>query len=133
MSKVILDSGILSAYMNRVPAVFDELKERASRGIRIGTCTPILAEISFGIELSASRDRNFEILKRNLTSLSLWPFDKAAALTYGKLAAHLRRSGRPMQTVDMMLAAVALNLGDCVVITTDTDLEAIPELVVERW
>lgn len=133
MSKLILDSGILSAYMNRVPTVFDELRKRAAQGIRVGTCMPILAEIAFGIELSASRDRNFEILNRNLNSLRLWPFDKAAALTYGKLAANLRRSGRPMQTVDIMLAAVALNLGNCVVITTDSDLEAIPGLAVERW
>jgi hypothetical protein len=29
-----------------------------------------------------------------------------------------------MQVIDMMVAAVALSLGDCVVITTDSDLSA---------
>ena len=38
-----------------------------------------------------------------------------------------------MQTIDVMLAAVALLLDDCVVVTTDSDLSAVPELPVENW
>ncbi len=38
-----------------------------------------------------------------------------------------------MQVVDMMIGAIAMNLGDCKVVTTDSDLEAIPGLSVERW
>ena len=38
-----------------------------------------------------------------------------------------------MQVVDIMVGAIALNLGDCTVVTTDSDLLAIPGLTVERW
>ncbi len=38
-----------------------------------------------------------------------------------------------MQVVDMMLAAIALSLGDCTVVTSDTDLLAVPGLTVENW
>jgi tRNA(fMet)-specific endonuclease VapC len=33
----------------------------------------------------------------------------------------------------MQLAAVALTLGDCTVVTSDTDLAAVPGLVLESW
>jgi tRNA(fMet)-specific endonuclease VapC len=38
-----------------------------------------------------------------------------------------------MQVVDMMLAAIAMTLENCVVVTTDTDLLAVTGLTVENW
>lgn len=38
-----------------------------------------------------------------------------------------------MQVIDMMIAAIARTLGKCVVVTTDSDLLAIPGLAVENW
>jgi tRNA(fMet)-specific endonuclease VapC len=133
MKKLMLDSGIVSAFMNRRDGVFEKLQVEVRLGVRIGTCVPVVAEIASGIELSASRDRNMEILKRNLRSLTIWPFDERAAFTYGLLSAELRKKGRPMQSIDMMLAAVAINLNNCTVITTDSDLEAVPKLSVQIW
>jgi predicted nucleic acid-binding protein len=34
---------------------------------------------------------------------------------------------------DMMIAAIALALGNCTVVTMDTDLSAVPGLTVENW
>ncbi len=68
-----------------------------------------------------------------LPALTIWPFDEAAAFRYGQIFAELRQSGRPMQTVDMMVAAVALSLGSCLVVTTDSDLQSIPSLNVDIW
>jgi predicted nucleic acid-binding protein len=31
------------------------------------------------------------------------------------------------------IAAIALNLGNCTVVTTDADLSAVPGLAIERW
>ena len=41
---------------------------------------------------------------------------------YGRLYAALRRAGRPMQVVDMMIAAIARTLGNCTVVSADGDL-----------
>ena len=38
-----------------------------------------------------------------------------------------------MQAVDIMIAAIALSLGDCTVVSTDSDLLAVPGLTVENW
>ena len=42
-----------------------------------------------------------------------WPLDRAASHAFGKIAAELRRIGRPMKTIDIKLAAIAMSLGDC--------------------
>ena len=67
-----------------------------------------------------------------MVKFTLWPFDREAAEEYGRLAAHRRRTGRPMQVIDMQLAAVALSLGSTAVVTTDSDLSAVPGLAVEN-
>jgi tRNA(fMet)-specific endonuclease VapC len=64
---------------------------------------------------------------------SLCGRSKAASLEYGRVFAELRRIGRLMQQVDVMIAAIALTLGNCTVVTTDTDLAAVPGLNTENW
>jgi tRNA(fMet)-specific endonuclease VapC len=94
---------------------------------------PVVGELFAGIELSASREKNLARLIRSLNALFLWPFDRAAAEEYGRLFAALRRLGRPMQQIDIQIAAIALSLGNCTVVSKDTDLAAVPGLVVENW
>ncbi len=48
------------------------------------------------------------------------------------LKVELRRIGRPMQQIDIMIAAVARSLGSCTVVTDDSDLAAVPGLSVEN-
>ena len=59
--------------------------------------------------------------------------DAAAAFEYGRLAFELKTIGRPMGQNDIMIAAIALSLGNTTVVTMDTDLSAVPGLTVENW
>ena len=65
--------------------------------------------------------------------VTIWPYDSVAAREFGRIYAELRRIGRPMQQIDMQVAAVARTLGDCTVVTVDTDLFAVPGLSVTDW
>lgn len=103
------------------------------RGDKVGIGVTTLGEILAGIELSASREESLKITLRNLGMFVFWPFDREAAKHYAKIYAQLRRMGRPMQHIDMQLAPTAFSLGNCTVITYDTDLSAIPGLHVENW
>ena len=98
-----------------------------------GIGIPDLAELVYGIEQSTSRDRNMQRLRTTLPAWKVWPFDDKAAFEYGRLAAELKRIGRPMQQVDIMIAAITFSLGNCSVVTADTDLAAVPGLTVENW
>jgi tRNA(fMet)-specific endonuclease VapC len=133
MKRFLLDSGIVSDLVNRRNAVPERARAETARGNRLGIGMPVLAELVFGIEYGENRDRNMQALRSVLPSLKVWPFERAAAYEYGRLAAELRRSGRPMQVIDMMIAAIAIALGNCTVVTKDSDFAAIPGLTIENW
>ncbi len=69
----------------------------------------------------------------SLSSWKLWPVTEEAAFEYGRIAAELRRAGRLIGQNDMMIAAIALTLGKCTVVTMDKDFSAVPGLNVENW
>lgn len=133
MPRFLLDSGVVTDYIDRRNAVFDRARAETQKGNRVGTAVPVLAELVSGIERSQSRDRNMKSLRLALDALTLWPFDQPTAFEYGRLHAELFRIGRPMQVIDVMIAAVALTLKNTVVVTKDSDLAAVPGLTVENW
>lgn len=133
MTRFLLDSNAVNALINHHSPLAERAKEARLSGSQIGTCEPVVAEILFGFELSSRRDENVARLERNFSRIIVWPFDRKAAREYGRIAAELRRRGRPMQTIDILLAAVALTLRNCTVVTTDSDLSAVPGLTVVNW
>jgi tRNA(fMet)-specific endonuclease VapC len=133
MKRYLLDTGIMGQFLDRRGKVPQRIVDARTRGDRIGTCIPVVAELHFGVELSSSRDENKRRLKQALSRIPSWPFDQVAAEEYGRIAADLRRSGRWMQVVDIMIAAIARTLGSCTVVSMDSGFSAIPDLSVENW
>jgi tRNA(fMet)-specific endonuclease VapC len=133
MKRYLLDSNMLSPYIDRREPVAGRVRDAIRQGCRVGTCEPVVAEMLFGLQLSSQPEKNIARLMIGLRQISCWPLDRAASQAYGQLAADLRRMGRPMQTIDIMLAAIAISLGNCAVVSTDSDLLAVPGLSDENW
>jgi tRNA(fMet)-specific endonuclease VapC len=133
MIRYILDTNALSAFINHLHGVDVRVRDAKRRGNKIGTCVPVIGELFYGLELSTSRDINMKRARAALRQVTLWPFDLAAGKEFGRLRAELRRIGRSMQIVDIQLAAIALTLGNCTVVTADSDLAAVPGLRTENW
>src|SRR5262245_40700386 len=133
MRRYLLDTGIASDYINRRRDVHVRVREAVVRGDRVGICYPVLGELWAGMELSATRDENVQRMKHALARLRLWPFEGKAAEEFGRLFAHLKRSGAMIQQIDMQVAAIALSLGNCTVVSKDGDFSAVPGLSVENW
>ncbi len=102
-------------------------------GHRIGICVPVLGELWSGVECSSSRLRNFSSLRQALSTLMLWPYTAEAAEEYGRIFAELRRTGRIIQQIDLQIGAIARTLRNCIVVSKDADLSAIPGTTVENW
>jgi tRNA(fMet)-specific endonuclease VapC len=133
VTRFLLDTNMAGHYINRRQGVFDRARVEVANGNPIGIGVPVLAELVAGIEHSSSRDRNMKRLKTTLASLRLWPFDSSAAFEYGRIYAELARLGRPIGVVDMMIAAIAMTLGNCKVVSSDSDFLAVPGLKLEDW
>ena len=54
------------------------------------------------------------------------------AKAYGEIHNDLRRRGRALSQVDMMLAALARQM-KLTLVTTDRDFEALPDIRAENW
>ena len=131
--RYLLDTGIAQEFIGRNAKVVQRVDDTRRAGNRIGICTPVLGELWSGVEGSISRDRNLHRLRLALSRLVVWPYTNEAAEQFGRVFAELRRIGRPMQQIDIMVAAIAFALGNCTVVSKDTDLAAIPGLEVENW
>ena len=133
MRRYLLDTCAMGDLINRRKGVHERARSARMGGAKVGTCIPVLGELFFGIEFSQTRDENCARLIRAIAGLSFWPYTREAAEEYGRLAAYLRRVGRTMQQVNMQVAAIALTLSQCIVVSEDTDLLAVPGLDVENW
>jgi len=131
--RYLLDTGIAQEFIGRNAKVLQRVDVMRRAGNRIGICTPVLGELWSGVEGSISRDKNLHRLRLALSRLVVWPYTNEAAEQFGRVFAELRRIGRPMQQIDIMVAAIAFALGNCTVVSQDTDLAAIPGLTVENW
>jgi tRNA(fMet)-specific endonuclease VapC len=131
--RYLLDTGIAQAIANRHEGIMERANAERLRGNRIGICVPVLGKLWSGVEGSVTRERNLARLRHALSRLIIWPYTNEAAMEFGRIYAELRRIGRPMQQIDIQIAAIALTLGNTTGVTTDTDLFAVPGLTVENW
>ena len=133
MRRYVLDTGTAADWISRRGPTPARFRDVLALGARIGICTPVLGELWAGVEGSQTREQNHQRLIDFLAEIVVWPYDNAAAKQSGWLFAHLRRRGRPTQQVDIQIAAIAITLGNCTVVTKDTDFRAIPDLDIEDW
>ena len=133
MKRFLLDTKPAQDFNNNVNGVRQRADFERLRPHRIGICMPVLGELWAGIEGSDTRDENLRRLRHGLSRLVIWPFDEPAAIEFGHVFTQLKRLGRPIQQIDMQIAAIALSLGNTTVVTADGDLSAVPGLNVENW
>ncbi len=133
MRRFLLDTKPAQDFNNNRNGVRERADVERRNGNRICICVPVLGELWSGVEGSANRERSLQRLQQGLSRLILWPYDVAAAEEFGRIFNELKRIGRPMQQVDIQIAAIAFALGDCTVVTEDSDLAAVPGLPVQRW
>src|SRR5438445_13656326 len=119
MRRYLLDTNAASDYINRRPGVRERAIAEVLRGNRLGICMPVLGELWFGVENGGNQERNRQRLMLAVADWTVWPYDATAAEKYGRLAAQLKRAGRIIQQIDMQIAAIALTLGNCTVVTND--------------
>jgi tRNA(fMet)-specific endonuclease VapC len=129
--RYLLDSGPAFDYLFKRKGVDARIAALRQKGCKVGICVPVLGEIVGGLKASGSKDSSWKIARPRLAKLICWPYEKAAAYVYGQIFAELKKSGRVIQQIDKQVAAIALTLGNCTVVSYDGDLKAIPGLPVE--
>ncbi|MGC4027406.1 MAG: type II toxin-antitoxin system VapC family toxin [Steroidobacteraceae bacterium] len=125
------DSNILIAALNGEPAVLNRLAKLAPSRLRLSTI--VLSELLAGAENSripAKARAAVLQLTRHFEALS---YDTAAAQTYARIRAALERKGSPIGSMDMLIAAQALEQDLILVTDNERELRRVPGLRIENW
>ena len=132
MPDYLLDCNHLSVALRKVSPVRERIHQGRRAGHRFISCHPVLCELEVGIQQTAKPEENRRRLAQLLRHVRLWPLDAETARLYGAVYIELRRQGRALSQVDMVLAALARQ-HKLTVLTTDRDFEALKDLRVENW
>ena len=128
----MLDTNIcIYAIKNKPEQVLKKIKNNIHKGICISSIT--LAELQHGVEKSAYPERNRAALLQFLSILDIMTFDDMAAAEYGKICAYLQKQGKPIGTMDMLIAGHAKAEGMILVTNNVREFERVPELKIENW
>jgi len=128
----LLDCNHLAAALRKVSPVRERIHLARKAGHRFISCYPVLCELEVGIQQTPKPDENRRRLTQLLHQVRLWPLDTNTARLYGAIYLELRRQGRALSQVDMMIAALARQ-HELTLLTTDRDFEVLTDLRVENW
>ncbi|MCL2101774.1 MAG: type II toxin-antitoxin system VapC family toxin [Fibromonadales bacterium] len=130
--KFLLDTTIC-IYMikNNPPEVRKRFQDVSPGDVYISSVT--IAELQYGIEKSAAKEKNTLALQAFLLPLVIISFDLDSALAYGKIRNFLERQGTPIGGMDMLIAAQAIAHGFTLVTHNIREFQRIPNLKCETW
>jgi tRNA(fMet)-specific endonuclease VapC len=131
-ARYLLDTNHMSPAINPVSPLRDKLHHAKQIGVTFGTCVPVLCELEAGIDQSRFKESYRRQLTHILNFIRIWPIEIAVARTYGKTLNELKRRGRVLSQVDLILASLAKEM-NLTLLTSDRDFEALPELPTENW
>jgi len=92
-----------------------------------------VAELDYGVSKSRHATKNRAALAQFLSPLEVASFDRDAAAAYGRLRATLEQKGTPIGSMDLLIAAHALNLDVRLVTNNAREFRRVPALRVENW
>jgi tRNA(fMet)-specific endonuclease VapC len=130
--KYLLDTNICIYIIRRQPpATVGRIRSIAPDDVGISTIT--IAELEYGATKSLHHDRNRIALLEFLIPFTILDFDQKAAAAYGSIRAALEAKGKPIDVMDMLLAAQARSGGLVLVTNNAREFRRVGGLEVENW
>ena len=128
----LLDTNIISYWMRGDKKIIELIKKQSPSDLSTSAIT--LAEILYGIEKSPHKKRERRLkINRIAASLSLFPFDEAAAEKYAVIRAQLEKKGAVMSERDTQIASIAMANRMTVVTHNVKEFSRVEKLKIEDW
>jgi len=130
--RFMLDTNICIYLIKKKPKkVLNKLRQYDITDICISSIS--YAELQYGVNKSSKREQNQEALSAFVAPLEIIPFDEQSATQYGELRSYLEKQGNVIGSMDMLIAAHALNLSLPLVTNNIREFKRIPRLDLENW
>jgi tRNA(fMet)-specific endonuclease VapC len=99
----------------------------------IGISSITLSELEYGVYKSQQAKKNLLALEMFITPLNILFYNDSAARIYGKIRANLEAKGKPIGSMDILIAAHAVSENCILVTNNEKEFRRIPELKIENW
>ncbi len=130
--KLMLDTNICIYIIKQQPAkVLKRFLKYQAGDIGISSIT--LSELRYGVAKSLHMEKNTKALDEFIIPLEVLPYDEEAAQIYGMIRANLEKSGTPIGSMDMLIAAHAISIDATLVTNNTREFIRIPELTIVDW
>ncbi|NIE81787.1 type II toxin-antitoxin system VapC family toxin [Asaia sp. As-1742] len=126
----MLDTNTVSHLVKGHPSVLDRLSRRAPSEVVISVITE--GELRFGLAKRPEATRLKTIVSEFLQRVTVLPWQSSTAQTYGDLRAKLENAGKVVGTLDLLIAAHALDVG-AILVSNDAGFNKIGELQLQDW
>jgi tRNA(fMet)-specific endonuclease VapC len=130
--KYLLDTNICIYLIKNRPAHLEKRFKRLRIG-EVGISAITYSELAYGVANSQNPEQNELALQEFVAPLEVIDYPSSAAQTYGHLRAELRRKGRLLGPLDMLIAAHALFLGVILVTNNVAEFSRVQHLSTENW
>lgn len=127
----MLDTNVVSAFMHGRNSVLDR-RITVHRKSELCVSAITYGETRYGLAKRPEASRLAAAAEALFSSIEILPWTSDVARRYGDIRAELRRQGRALQPLDMLIAAHALEVG-ATLVTSDRAFRFVPGLSVENW
>lgn len=128
--KYLLDSNICIHFFRGKYNIFEKLNEVGLGNCAISEIT--LAELVFGAEKSNNPKKNYKLIEKFISQLTILPiFD--AIPTYGKEKTRLQSAGKLISDFDLLIGCTCIE-NDLIMVTENVkEFERIEHIKIENW
>jgi len=132
VTNVLLDTDtciyILKA---QIPSLETKLGKFKPGKVSVSAIT--VAELEYGVQKSATPDKNGTAVINFLASVEILPFGNAEAEIYGRLRARLEKKGTPIGGLDMLIASQAIASNLTLVTNNTREFIRVEDLHLANW
>ncbi len=128
----LLDTCVVSDFARGERLTLARIKAASPQDIAVSVITQM--EMDYGLLTNPKLARQLRpVLEAFLETISVIPYDTAAARETGRLRAALKTRGTPIGAYDALIAGTALAHGLILVTSNIREFERIEGLVLEDW
>lgn len=128
----LLNTNHLSPLVTPKHPLRQQVIQALEAGERFGICLPCVTETIFGIGILPRAKQNKIEWETLLPNFQIYVPNLQDANDTAELQIALRKQGWQLETVDAMIAVVAVH-HQLTLLTTDRDFTAVPGLLTENW
>ncbi len=130
MKRYMLDTNTVSHLLRQHPTVARRVVATPMAALCISAITE--GELQFGLAKRPDAKRLHLAVQEFLRRVDVLPWDSAVANRYGTVRADLERQGKIPASLDLLIAAHAMDT-DAVLVTNDGTFTQVPGLQLEDW